>query len=187
MSRGSLLRAAERAKCDLAGDPHSASRVAKAAMQRATWGRTGRIADATGLSQRTVETWGNPADPQRSPVQVLEIVMRAAIESGAAHEEATAPLAYLNEIFLQSAPGNSSPTTVQLAAVSALRESSEGIALAVEAARDGEISKGELAAIERECSDAITALHSLVREARSAHQRPLRGKAFTQPAKGTTR
>lgn len=78
-----FARAVAQLKCDLAGDPHSAVRAAKAAMQRASWGRTGRIADATGLSQRTVETWGNPADPHRSPLQQLELVIQTALDSGA--------------------------------------------------------------------------------------------------------
>lgn len=178
----SLTRSAAQLKCDLSGDPYSQVRAAKAAMQRATWGRTGRIADATGLSQRTVETWGNPSDPQRSPVQVLEIVMCAALDAGAAHAEATAPLAYLNDRFLSPAE-ESSPQTVQIAAVAALRESSEGISLAIEAARDGEVSEAELATIEREVADAITSLHRLVRESQAACRRPLRGKAFSP--KGT--
>jgi len=171
-------------KCDLTGDPHSASRPAKAAMQRATWGRTGRIADATGLSQRTVETWGNPADPQRSPLQQLELVMCAALDAGAAHEEATAPLAYLNDRFLSPASGEAPYVTVQCAAASALREAGEGIALAIEAARDGIVSEAELVAIEREVADAITALHRLAREAQAACRRPLRGKAFTSTKGG---
>ncbi len=165
-------------QCDLAGDPHSAARPAKAAMQRATWGRTGRIADATGLSQRTVETWGNPSDPQRSPLQQLEIVMQAALAAGAEFTEATAPLAYLNDRFLLPAPEASSPVTVQLAAVSALRKSSEGIAMAIKAASDGNVSESEVTMIENEVADAITALHRVVREAQAACHRPLRGTIY---------
>lgn len=109
--------------------------------------------------------------------------MGEALASGAAHEEATAPLAYLNDRFLAMEAGEATPATVQLAAVSALRESSEGIALAIEAARDGQVSEAELVTIEREVADAITALHRLVRESQAACRRPLRGKAFAPTTK----
>jgi hypothetical protein len=170
-----LLPNVAQIQCDLAGDPHSASRAAKAAMQRATWGRTGRIADETGLCQRTVETWGNPSDPQRSPLQVLEIVMATSLQSGAPFAEATAPLAYLESRFL--APSASTSEGIALAISSALRENAEAIARTIELVRDG-VTKAELAEIERQCADSITATHRLVREAQAACSRPLRGKNF---------
>lgn len=164
-------RSAEQVKCDLAGDPHSRVRAAKAAMQRLTWGRTGRIADATGLSQRTVETWGNPADPQRSPLQQLELAIFAAVESGAYQDEAAAPLAYLADLLgYDLAPRLKVLGFVGIpsAAATALRESSEGIAKAVASLRDGGVSQREADEIEREVAESITSLHRLAREAQAA-------------------
>lgn len=86
-------------KCDLAGDSYAGKRPYAKSMQALTWGRSGRIADALGLSQRTVETWGNPADPQRGPNQSLAIAMHVALDAGAGTEEALAPLIGLAEEF----------------------------------------------------------------------------------------
>lgn len=167
----SVRRHAALVQCELAGDPHSHTRAAKAAMQRLTWGRTGRIADATGLSQRTVETWGNPADPQRSPLQQLELAIFAAVEAGAHQDEASAPLAYLADLLgYDLAPRLRVLGFVGIpnAAATALRESSDAIAKAVEALRDRNITAREADAIEAEVAEAITELHRLTREAQAA-------------------
>lgn len=167
----SLDRHSEQIQCDLAGDPHSHCRAAKAAMQRLTWGRTGRIADATGLCQRTVETWGNPADPQRSPLQQLELAILAAVEAGAHQDEAMAPVVYLaNLLGCDLAPRLRvlGAIGVASAAASALRESSEGIAKAVDSLRDGCMSSQEANRIEAEVAEAVTALNRLAQEARAA-------------------
>lgn len=168
-------------QCDLAGDPHSTRRAAKAAMQRATWGRTGRIADATGLSQRTIETWGNPSDPQRSPLEQLEIVMFTAIVDGATHDEATAPLAHLNQRFLSPNTDDGPSIGLTFAAADSMREGSEFLASLAEAIRDGVVSDAELAVIEREAADVITITHRIVREAQAANAR---SKGAGQPMRG---
>ncbi len=99
MTVRNLHRLDAQRKCDLSGDPHSAKRPYAKAMQACTWTRSGRIADRLGLSQRTVETYGNPADPQRGPNQALAIIMHEALSAGASPDEALAPLFALCEEF----------------------------------------------------------------------------------------
>lgn len=160
-------RRAARVECDLAGDPHKAKRPFAKAIQSATWGRTGRIADALSRDQRTVETWGNPTDPQRGPNQTLAIVMHESLDSGAAPEDALAPLYQLAEEFgfdlaprLPMVRMQDLPRVDRLAARS-LQEVGEAISGMVERALDGRLSEFEREQNRKELREAIESLHAL--------------------------
>lgn len=167
----SFARSATQVKCDLAGDPHSAKRPYARAIQAATWNRSGRIADYLGLSQRTVETWGNPADPQRGPNQVLAMLMEESIAAGAAPEEALAPLFDLAEHFgfdlsarLPIVTEKELLAQVTPLAANAIKETGEAVALLVSMAQEllaGKVSPQRKAALRKELRDARSAIGQL--------------------------
>ena len=167
MSR-SFARSAAQVKCDLAGDPHSAKRPYARAIQAATWNRSGRIADYLGLSQRTVETWGNPADPQRGPNQVLAMLMEESIAAGAAPEEALAPLFDLAEHFGFDLSARLPVVTQKellaqgtTVAANAMKEAGEAVALVIEELLSKSPSRKRKAAICKELREAIAVFRQL--------------------------
>ena len=159
-----MIRARDKyRKSDLAGETNSAERAFKAAMHSALWGRTGRIADALGLGQRTVETWQNPNDPQHGPLHQLYVVMREALDAGADESDALAPLRLLNRMFERD------PATESLlrAAAEAARETGEAVEAAVKAGEDKHVDPVELDRIEREVDEGIAKLLNVKRAARA--------------------
>jgi hypothetical protein len=160
------MRASDAARqCDLAGDSYSLKRPFAKAIQAATWSRTGRIADALGLSQRTVETWGNPADPQHGPLWQLATIMREALAAGADESDALAPLRLLQSIF---EPDTEANVELTRAASESIRESAESVAVTLESLRDGQIDALELERIDRETAEAIDKLRQLRAAAHTA-------------------
>lgn len=82
-------------KCDLPAEPE-AIRCARAC-SRLTWQITAPIAHELHLSQRTVESWGEPYGGHRNPIETLRHVVRTAVEHGR-HQEAAEVVALLAEL-----------------------------------------------------------------------------------------
>lgn len=165
MTTRSLRTTDRKRECDLAGDANSGKRPYARALQSATWGRTGRIADALGLSQRTVETWSNPADPQRGPNQTLAILIRESIAAGAAPEDALSPLVDLAEEFgFDLAPRVRvvSPSDLlaqaDALAADALVQSGEAVSAYLSSLRDGHLTQREREGNRKELREAVRAL-----------------------------
>lgn len=143
-----------------------------AAFQRATWGCAPAIGRALGLSPRTVQQWGRVEYEKRSPGERLEIVVRVALEHRKAHD-ALAPLHLLaSQLGYRLVPNEPTDTegapAISLAhqATQAMIESGEAVNTVLKAIEDDIISADEMAAIERECDEAIEALNQLKHLAR---------------------
>jgi hypothetical protein len=160
---------AHRIQCDLEARPHR-GRELPAAMQLATWGCSAQIARRLNLSQRLVEAWGNPNDPNRSPVEALRELMEEALHHHAA-VDALAPLTALADCFgfdlVQRKQATATDSDVIDAAASALREAGEAVAVALETISEGH-SEVALAKSKREIQEAIDALYRLLREKEAA-------------------
>lgn len=166
----------EQEKCELAGDPHSLKRPAAKAFQVATWGRTATLAERLHLSQRLVESWGNPNDPQRGPLQILEIVMRTALDDAAPDEDALAPLRYLASRFgrIVVKPQEITPAGVLVAAdqvcARVLREAGGAVDRLIAALADGRVSESERETNRKELGE----LHGAVVAAIEFNERAVR-------------
>lgn len=170
-------------KCDLAGDPYSHKRPFAKAMQACQYGRTGRISDATGLSQRTIETWQNPTDPQRGPNQTLAIVMHESLAAGASEEEALAPLFHLADEFgftLEFQPREDGKRKgIEIANADTLDSAADLVSALIRAMEDRRITAAELAVLETKVDRLTFRTQKLLNEARAmALPELVRGKRF---------
>lgn len=139
-------------KSDLTGESASSTKRPFAkAIQSATWGRAGRIADALGLSQSEVEKWGQPHAPQRGPCWQLAIVMQEALDAGADECDALAPLRLLNSMFERDPQVE---LDLLAAASETLREVVEPGAVVAEGLRDGKWDASDQDRLERETAEA---------------------------------
>lgn len=178
MARVGLPQGQCKSECDLCADPYMRKRPYVLALRDAMDGRAAAAAQRVHLAGRTVESWGNSADPQRSPLQLLDELFLALLALGATNEEIEPAVALLaRRIDRELVPAiDDAAGSVTQAAAALARESGAGIATALAAVEDGVVDDLELARLRRELSEIRTQASRIETAVERAHQ-----KGKTQP------
>lgn len=179
MARVRLPQGPCKSECELAADPYTRKRPYVLALRDALDGRALAAGQRIHLSGRTIETWGNAADPQRSPLQVLDELFAALLSLGATPEEIEPAVALLaRRIGRELVPCAEEVTeTVTRAAAQVAAEAGEGVAAALEAIEDGDVDDLELQRSRRELADIRTRATRLEEALERAHEISRRKRA----------
>lgn len=150
----------------------------------------GNIAVRSGIKAHTVSREREILEDQVPTLAKVALYVKAGRELGRTAEEVNAFLAPIHEaaaIDPQPIIDETNTVGVGCAAANALRAVSALVARAIEAMADGEMTQVEYDELEPLVNAERTHLARMLREMQAAvTNKPLRGKAFTQPTKSRT-